>query len=387
MERTRAAIRARAGETPVHLGGGVLQCSADEIKPTFGAYKQYGNLCDNIQNGNMFDTQSNVGNLPHQSDAWRPALPDFPTVRSADPPAPTVRASSPAPVPAQPLLAFSTPGELVAGLGLSAGAVRVFTALHALACDVARQRAYAVAPDTVTLHLPQSLLAVAVGYTPRHLRNLLPELVRAGLLDWGAHASKVRGMGLWGGCLFGVKVQAGSDVVPHLGRAEWRHEWRDLEGDIDAGRTVKALLEGISSLHTNEWENAVQDALKAWAVNPGNLNSPVDCKAEMEPGEGLDAVQDVRQIAYRLGELPHIHATKRAALVGRLASALSRALGDTHSRRWYCLLIWSSWRGEIEGRGTLQSLCAALVRLETDRREWEGLRNPAALLVSRLRPA
>ncbi|MCD0170568.1 hypothetical protein, partial [Deinococcus sp. 23YEL01] len=86
-----------------------------------------------------------------------------------------------------------------------------------VAGHVAQARAYGSMPDTVTLHLPQGLLAVAAGYTPRHVRNLLPELVAAGLLDWGAHAVKVKGMGLWGGCLFAVKVKTG-DVLPNLRR-------------------------------------------------------------------------------------------------------------------------------------------------------------------------
>lgn len=302
-------------------------------------------------------------------------------------PAPVVRVSMPAPEPARPFLAFSEAGEVAAGLGLSAGAVRVYKVLRDRACDVAQVRGYQVAPDTVTLHLPQKLLALAVGYTPRHLRNLLPELVAAGLLDWGAHAVKVKGMGLWGGCLFAVKVSPNADIVPHLGREDWRHPWRDLESDIEAGRTVKALLEAISPLQGDEREIAVQDALKTWAVTPGNLNSPVACKGEVAPSEDLDAVQDIRQIAYRLGDLQHVHPTKRPRLVGRLASALSRTLGDMHSRRWYCLMIWSAWRGQIEGRGTLQALSTALLRLDSDRREWEGLRNPAALLVSRMRAA
>ena len=197
---------------------------------------------------------------------------------------------------------------------------------------------------------------------------------------------KVKGMGLWGGCLFAVKVKVG-EVLPRLKRDDWRHQWRNLEADIEAGHTVKAVLTAISHLHGDDRKDAVQDALKAWAVSPGNALNPVVYKGEVAHAEGVGVVQDVRDIVYRLGDLVHVHPTKRAERVGRLAAALSRALGDAHSRRFYCAVLWQAWRGEIEGRGTLQTLCAVLLRLEADRQEWADLRNPAALLVARLKVA
>jgi len=68
-----------------------------------------------------------------------------------------------------------------------------------------------------------------------------------------------------------------------------------------------------------------------------------------------------------------------------LGAALARQLHDQHSRRWYCRLIWDAYAASVEGRAGLQQLAAQLARLDADRREWGGLRNPAALLVARLR--
>lgn len=304
--------------------------------------------------------------------------------RPSEAPRPTVTPRQPSATPQAP--SWPSCAELTQGLDLSPGALRVFQQLHALACAVAQARAHAAQPDTVTFHAPQGLLAVCVGYTARHMRRLLPELVTAGLLDWGAHASKVRDMRLWDGCLWSVRVSRAA-VVPQIRRDEWRHEWRNFAADIEEKRTVQALLGSMSQLQDEERESALQHALRTCAVTPGNLKSPVACSWDMAAETDPDTAQDVRQLAYRLGELPHIHPTKRAALVGRLASGLSRALGDPHSRRWYCAVIWAAWKGEVEGRGSLQALCAALLRLETDRAEWPDLRKPAALLASRLRAA
>ncbi|GAQ24009.1 replication protein [Deinococcus grandis] len=381
IEAARAAVLGRAdiahpdrvGDvvTRVEAGGSLNNTVHDE---TFGKYLEVTNSIT------ILDSFCGTGGFL-KGDRGEPVQ------RPAAPPAPTVRVSAPALTPEGPSRPSCAPvGELVAGLDVSAGAARVFGVLHAVAGHVAQARSYASMPDTVTLHLPQGLLAVAAGYTPRHVRNLLPELVAAGLLDWGAHAVKVKGMGLWGGCLFAVKVKVG-EVLPRLKRDDWRHQWRNLEADIEAGHTVKAVLAAISHLPADERESAVESALKAWAVSPGNALNPVVYKGEVAHAEGVGVVQDVRDIVYRLGDLVHVHPTKRAERVGRLASALSRALGDTHSRRFYCAVLWQAWRGEIEGRGTLQTLCAALLRLEADRQEWVGLRNPGALLVARLRAA
>jgi hypothetical protein len=302
------------------------------------------------------------------------------TVRPIEPPRPLVVVRHPDKMPEAPLWPFCE--TVAASAALSPGAGRVFAVLHRLAVDVGTARGYGAVPDTVTLHLPASLLALGVGYTPRHLRRLVPELVAAGLVAAGAHASKVNGMSLWDGYLWAVKVQPG-DVVPHLRRDEWKHAgWRDFAGDIEVGRTVKALLERMSGLHPEERKKAVETALEAWAVTPSNLIPPVGCRPDIDGGRGLESV---RAVVYRLGELADVHPTKRAETVGRLASTLSTAFDDRHSRRWWCSLLWAALEAQREGRHGLAVFTAQLVRLDADRREWAELRNPAALLAARLK--
>jgi hypothetical protein len=191
-------------------------------------------------------------------------------------------------------------------------------------------------------------------------------------------------MSLWDGYLWAVKVSPG-EHQPRLKREEWKHQWRNFAEDIEAGRTVKALLERMSGLHLEERKEVIEAALKDAAVIPGNIKYPVVCSADMAGADSLNTVQDVRELGYRLGDLANLPAEKRAEGVGRIASALSHALGDFASRRWYCSLIWQALAAEEEGRGGLGILAAALTRLEVDRKEWKELRNPAALLNFRLR--
>jgi hypothetical protein len=271
-----------------------------------------------------------------------------------------------------------------AGIPVSRGAAKVFDLLHSLAVNAARSRGYTVRPGSVTLHIPASLVALGVSYTSRHLRRLLPELEEVGLIACGPHASKVKDMSLWDGYLWSVKLSPG-EGIPRLRREEWKHQWRNFAQDIEAGRTVKALLERMSSLHDPQKKEAVNTALQDFAVNPYSALAPVVSSADMAGADSPNAVQDMRELGYRLGELVNLPAEKRAEGVGRMASALSHSLGDFHSRRWYCSLIWQSLAAEQEGRGGLGILAAALTRLEVDRKEWKELRNPAALLTFRLR--
>jgi hypothetical protein len=80
--------------------------------------------------------------------------------------------------------------DVLTGLQLSRGVRQTFEVLHGLALFAVAERGHTSCPNTLTLHLPQRLLAEHVGYTTRYLRRLLAELTTAGVLDWGAHASK-----------------------------------------------------------------------------------------------------------------------------------------------------------------------------------------------------
>ncbi|MFD2610793.1 hypothetical protein ACFSR9_15340 [Deinococcus taklimakanensis] len=268
--------------------------------------------------------------------------------------------------------------EVLEGVTLSTGACGVFAQLHAVGVRVAQARGYATLPDTVVYHLPATLLAPAVGYTRRHLYRLLAELVASGVLAYGGQAQKVNDMGLHSGCLWAVKLKAG-DVTPHIRREEWKHQYRDFAGDIEAGRTAKALLEAMSHLQDQEKEEGLREALQVWAVTPGRIKSPVgDVGVTCELGS-------LRDVVYALGELPVVHPQARASRVGELGEALSVHLKDDHSRRWYCSLIWQAWRGYVEGRADLQVLAAALMRLEGDLREGAPWQTPGAVLAARLR--
>lgn len=270
--------------------------------------------------------------------------------------------------------------ELLAGLNLSVGAVRAFRVLHRLACAVAKARSYAVEPDTVTLHTPALVVAALARYTPRHLRRLMPELVAAGLVAGGSHASRVGLRSLWDGTIWAVKVRPG-EAVPEIRAEDWQHNWRPtFEGDVYGKTGARAFMSSLNteSATPEEQIKAVSRAavIGLWADVP-----PV------ETSSGDISLESVQDVIYRLGELPSVHKRHRAEVIGQMAETLSTTFDDRHSRRWYCAVIWRAWRGFIEGRADLHVLAGALLRVEEERREWAELRSPGALLASRLQTA
>jgi len=279
------------------------------------------------------------------------------------------------------------------------GPGRLARLLHELARHVFKTKGYRLTPGQIVFHTSQELLAEALGVDVATVRRWTRQLEARAYCDSRPHFSDMSQDGetvtAVDGTLYAVRLVPGHRA--RLGYDDLCHQWRDLDADRKAGRTAWALLkavraekkkarqEGKKKLRgstTPTQGGAWVQALKDWAVIPGTANTPLDDDPRNFPPEEARTVQDV---VYALPLVLDAHPTKRAALVGMLGAALARQLRDQHSRRWYCRLIWDAYAASVEGRHGLQQLAAQLARLDADRHEWGGLRNPAALLVTRLR--
>lgn len=262
---------------------------------------------------------------------------------------------------------------------LSKGARLVFRILHLVAVAAAQDRRYRVIPSSCAFHLPQLLLAAVARYTPRHLRRLLNELESAGVIDGGAHAARVKtGIGttrhMWDGSIWAVKLRP-STCDAYLAPEDWRHEWRDFQADLESGRTAEKIM---SYLKTCEGLARQQHVLKTWAVNP-NAKMTSLCLERTFQAEQKMSLQDTVYALPLIGELSEL---KQAGAIGNAASVISHALGDSHSRRFWCGLLWAATRN-----GSLEAFSAQLLRLLADVQESSELRNPGALFAARLRSA
>lgn len=273
--------------------------------------------------------------------------------------------------------------EVAAAHQLADGPRRLWELLHRLALDVAGARGYMVGTSQVVLHQAQELLAAALGVHRVTVWRWADELQALGLLQRRQHftsTSTGKGQGVVtraDGTLFAVSLRAGHRARLRFDDLKARH--RDLDAARRAGNTAFAVVQQSKSLEELNWYSILRD----WAVNPDSdhLNPLKYDRCTAPP----DVPRTVPDVVYALGMLRDAHASKRAALVGVLGSALSHALGDTHSRRYWCGVIWAAWREECEGRQGLQVLGAQLARLHVDMREWGELKKPAALFAARSR--
>lgn len=321
-------------------------------------------------------------------DGWTalPSLDDLAVVafREATPAVPVVRVMAESP-PSRLEGPSWPPCEAVAGsAALSLGASRVFGVLHRLACDTARARRYGAVPNQVVFHCPAVMVAAVVGYTDRHLRTLVQELERAGLLDAGGHAQTGPG-GRWmySGTVWAVKVKPG-EFVAHVHPDEWKQTWRpDFKADVEGKRGAARLISELVDQQADT-EVIYRAVLRAAA---GNLDyrTPLMSSSEMDGGETVKTVQDV---VYTLGSggLLTLPPTRRGQLVGVMADVLARRLdGGLRWRRWYAGTLLDALEAEEQGRRGLQALAAALSRIDADVREGAPWERPGAVLAARLR--
>lgn len=270
-------------------------------------------------------------------------------------------------------------------------------------------------PRQIVLHLCAELIAATLKVSENTVRDWTAQLTEAGYLYARAHHTTATLEGeqvtVVDGMLYAVRLAPGHEA--RLRYEDYKRKYRDLDADRAAGRTaynairnaqrraeelaeaqnLNAVLDGEKNTEgsqdlTGRVQAELREQLRRWAVIPGNITTENPLNADpavFSPEEVAARLNGVQDVVYLLPTLTEAHVSKRAALVGIMASAIAKDLGDEGSRRYFCKIIWQAWQDELEGRSGLQHLAAQLQRLEVDRREWKELRNPAALLAARLR--
>lgn len=338
---------------------------------------------------------------PEAVQAFRPSpegvrpqrKPEAPSRPSCDLPAPLPAVAfrpSADDLPAPRVLAsYPSADDLAEGLNLSRPALKVWRTVYALAVDTGKARGYTVRPDQITYHCPQVSVAAAVGYSlkgggdngARQLRNVIPELEAAGLLDTGSHAQTVLGRSMWDGSLWSVKTRREADP-PRIRADEWRHNWRPSFSADVLGKT--GALKEISELLTQEGEKAnyYEAAKRRAAVPESNFPAAVS-SSEIPAPAGL------RAVAERVcGLFAFTNLRRRAVEVGHLADAICSALNEPERRRYWCKVLHEALKDAAEGRGNaLLFVAEQFRRIVTDLEEGAPWRNAGAVLAARLRGA
>lgn len=303
----------------------------------------------------------------------------------------------PAPVPAhqqQPApapLTITTRAELVETLTACLDAApcresarRIFRALFSVALDVARACGYPEHVTRAVFHLPAELLMVHVGLKKSAFYENLQYLRRVGLVACEAHMGDLRGESVATGTLWAVTLKPGrvlekkADKVRLL-KDDWGRQWRDLNADAKAGRTVYNLLHPLNqeqpeSQEPQEVPQASQprqkpasapsisyEVVTEWAIKSA-LPSPSD-NMTVRPAPSL-----AENVVWELADAHReSRPAYRAAIVDRQARALALAFGDgADSLGFWRKLVWNITRAADCGADFSDDVGAVLVRVLRD---------------------
>nr|UVZ00229.1 Initiation of plasmid replication [synthetic construct] len=303
------------------------------------------------------------------------------------PPVPTIaQQSQPAPAP----LTIATRAELVQTLTACLddapcreSARRIFRALFSVALDVARACGYAEHVTRAVFHLPAELLMVHVGLKKSAFYENLQYLRRVGLVACDAHMGDLRGESVATGTLWAVtlkprRVLEGKAGYVRLMHDDWGRNWRDLNADAKAGRTVYNMLhplpksvpesqepcEDVTGGELREKSAPVAvtyEVVSTWAIKSA-LPSPSD-NMTVRPAPSL-----AENVVWELADAHReTRPAYRAEIVDRQARALAAAFGDgADSLGFWRKLIWNITRAADAGRDVSDDVGAVLVRVLRD---------------------
>jgi DNA-binding transcriptional ArsR family regulator len=257
---------------------------------------------------------------------------------------------------------------------LSSAALTLFRALHTVAVEASAARGYAVGVSEVSLFCPLEAVALALGVHRSTVYRVLPELRSAGLVDARGHFCTHRGRTRSDGSVWAVRLRPVGGRRARVGYGDLKRSYRNLSGDVEAGRTVWAAMRQSKDNPTNEGVNL--NHIRRWALPPTD-KTPVKFDCRTAPRRSLEAVLDV----------PHAGRQARGAAVDLAAQAMAAALRDRAGVMFYRRLLWQLLRRSDAGRGDhWQSVYLAAARASVDAQEGFA-RKPGALFVSRLKGA
>jgi DNA-binding transcriptional ArsR family regulator len=257
---------------------------------------------------------------------------------------------------------------------LSSTALLIFRALHEIAVEACEARGYSPGVSEVALFCPVEAVALALGMHRSTVYRALPELRAAGLLDVRGHYCTHRGRTRADGAVWSVRLRPVGGRAARVGYSDLKRQYRDLGGDIAAGRTVWAEMRQSKD---NPLREINLDLVRRWALPPSSTKSPLPVDCRMASRRSLEAVLDA----------PHVERGDRARVVDLGAQALATALRDRGGTGFYRKLLWQLLRRfDATGEDHSYSVYLAAQRARTDAQEGFA-RRPGALFVSRLKAA
>jgi hypothetical protein len=257
---------------------------------------------------------------------------------------------------------------------LSLTAKKLYTVLCGAAVEVMKERGYKDTVTEITYFCPAEAVALAVGVHPCTIYRKLPELRAAGLVDCRGHYCTHNGRTRSDGSVWTIRLTPTWGSAARVPFDYLKRSYRCLGSDIESGRTAYQQMRESYPVRDKSVINL--DHILRFALFPTD-KKPVTYDSRKVQRFDLESIFDV----------PAVRKQDRAEMVYNAAKALSVALRDDDSTRFYCGLLWGLLRLRDRGAGDFfESLYLMAQRARTD--SLEGFaRRPGALFCSRLKQA
>lgn len=269
--------------------------------------------------------------------------------------------------------------ELIAP-ALTPQSVKVLEFLHLYACSDALSRGQSLKAHQISFFLPAETIHLATGVPKRTVYDALQRIKALRMIDYRGHVTTLAKHGnRCDGTVFAVKLN-----VLRTGEARVTYEdlkvtdYRNLEEDIDAGRTVYSLAQSgtwVGNLQTSLCRLLSWTQSKCTQVWNAEFCKPRTLTMQASSSYGLEAILEVTRGA----------AATRGQRIGRAAKAIGCALGDQHSLPfWWRFCDALACLVERGRRDYSMSVLACMQRELTAKQEGFA-RNAAALFIARLK--
>ena len=266
----------------------------------------------------------------------------------------------------------------------------LYRVLLELALITASRRGYVQGVRCATFFCPLEIIAFSLGVDRTTIwRNLKP-LKALGLVAAEDFVTTVenspsyKSKNITAGKLWNIKLDPSDPEPARLRLEDYKAQWRDLERDIEQGRTAHNFIleaegkeiacseqgRGMQQSYTEEDIKRVIKLVIDWALPPSLPETPL-C---MTVAWNLETILD-------LSGTPK---PNRNQMVDLAATTICKTLGDRHSLNFYRRTLWNLLRHFDQGKDWFMPFYEMILRARTDYQEGFA-RNAGALLHSRLK--
>jgi hypothetical protein len=264
--------------------------------------------------------------------------------------------------------------------GIRSKTRKIYQTLAETALTVAEARDYSPHTTHVTFFCPTEIVAHALEMHRSTLWRHLKTLGELGLVAQHDYKCTLNGITVNAGKLWQIKLNPNEGSPAKINHEDFKHNWRDLEGDVKSGKTAYNALHPTTqqSKELLEGKTAVNQILTFALPNEvSSLSSSMTVAENPRPKiTSLESILDLR----------YTPKAERNHMVDLTAKAIAHALQDTRdiSVKFYRKCLWNLLRHHDQCQDHFLTFHELVSRAKSEVKEG-NIQSGGAFLISLLK--